>query len=339
MIVGLVVSTVTLIYVTVKLDTFSDLLSNSELSLNRIQLNNSDTQWSIDDISDKLQSYYENNSSVKYIYGLIENPKCVVTCVITDEKEILDTYMKGNTPIKGRFFSENEIANGENVMVAVGVGTKLESIDFNGNKIKVVGSMIPNGITNGYIPLNTVRKNNIIPNKYIVMYDSELTISEIKKYIADLENIFPEAKVETMMDYYSENGKLLLDFENVYLIIMAIVSVLSCAYLYSYIIQIRIRQIYIFKLCGATISKLVRLFLLEIIFIIIFQYIISLIIFRVCLIPALNKFDIAFIYGYSFRHILIAFAIIALAALLVFIPMLVFYCKKNAIEIKQYQKG
>ncbi|MCU6705326.1 Uncharacterised protein [uncultured Ruminococcus sp.] len=87
MFIALIISTITILYVVVKLDCLSDTVSAGDLSLNKIDLKNNECQLAIDDISDRLQSYYENNSSVNYVCGYLDSDEGYMGFFITDEKE------------------------------------------------------------------------------------------------------------------------------------------------------------------------------------------------------------------------------------------------------------
>lgn len=339
MLAALTVSTITILYVAVKLDTLSDGLSAGDLDLNQIKLKNTESLLAIDDISDRLQSYYENNGSVLCVHGCIDTPDAYVTCFITDEKENLEDFADRYKPISGKFFSDEDLENGNNVMVSVGIGAELESIKLGDAEIQIIGNYAPDGISNGYIPKNTLINNYIIPDEYKIVYNEELSARQAKEYKGQLEELFPEFEIETRMDYVLNEAPLMLDFENICLMLMAVVAVISCAYLYAYVIQMRINQIYIFKLCGASAIKLVRIFLCELLLLLTIQFFLAFIIFKLCLVQVLEKYDFAFTYGYSWTHIVIAFAIIIALSLIVFLPVLIYYCRKNAVEIRQRQKG
>lgn len=339
MFIALIISTITILYVVVKLDCLSDKFSAGDLSLNKIDLKNNECQLAIDDISDRFQSYYENNSSVNYVCGYLDSDEGYMGFFITDEKENLKKFSEQYKPMKGRFFSDDEIENGDEVMIIVGIGTELKSMTYDNTNFKVIGSYAPNNMANGYLTQKSLIKNNIIPTTYSIVFDKELSVQEIKEYKKELEELFPEFKIETTMDYISENAPVMLDFENICLLLMVIAAIISCAYLYSFILQMRVNKIYIFKLCGASPGNLMKIFFSEMIALLIMQFGVAFIIFRVILINVLKKYDVAFYYGYSRIHVIIAFLIIFVLCLLIFIPVLFYYCKKNAIQIKQKMKG
>ena len=151
-IIALTISTITILYVVVKLDTFSDNVSAGNLSLNQINLDNAESQLTIDDISDRLQSYYENNNSVIYVCGNIDCQDCYMSFFMTNEKENLKNYAEEKKPISGRFFSNEDIENGNNVMISVGIGTELQSVKLGDTEIKIIGNYASDVVSNGYIP-------------------------------------------------------------------------------------------------------------------------------------------------------------------------------------------
>lgn len=339
MLIGLAISTVTIMYITIKTDCGTDYGDIASLSLDKIEMDNSEALLGIEDVSQRLQSYYDDNSSVNYICALIEGDDIFALAFITDEKDNLSRIHSGCKPIDGRFFTDDEISGGENVMITLGLGTEQQSESINGADIKTVGCFAADGRTNAYIPLKTVIDNGIIPTAYNIYYDSDLTVSQTKESKSRLEELFPELEVQTKMDYIKDNAPPNFDFDTLALIVMSAVSILSCAYLYSFMIQMRIKDIYIFKICGASIKNLIGIYTAELLMILLLQFALSLLIFAGCLIPALHKYDIAFVYGMSPKHFVFAFAAIAALALIIYIPVLTFYCRKNAVQIKQSRKG
>lgn len=338
LLLSLTVSSITLIYVGVKIDYHTDVISDGDLFLDRIYLRNDQSNLSINDVAQRLNDYSKNNKSVKYAYGSCEGSD-YMGVIITDEDKNFNDFNKSTKPMKGRFFKDNEILNGDNVCVTVGLGTEIDTVKIGENNFKVIGSYTSNGISNGYIPLNSAIKNNLIPSSYLVLYKNELSVAELKDYSKELSQLFPELKVETLMDYYSENAPVEISFENICMIAMTFVSILSCAYMYIYIIQKRVKQMYIFKICGSTSKKLTSIFICELLIILVIQLILSLIGFKMLLMPALNKYDTAFTYGFSLKYVLFAFVITVFVALIIFGILLSHYCRKNAIELKSSRKG
>lgn len=339
MIIALSVSTVTFLYVTVKLDSYSDNISENDLNLSQIYLDDTKKSLDVDEVKAKLSDYCKNNDKVDYAYAFVESDEINSICVLYNEKSVLNNFSKNNKAIEGRFFTEEEIENGENVIISVGMGTDKKSVIIDDIEYDVIGCYGKNGITNGYIPLNTVLNNGIYPLRYVIQYKDKLSISQIKLNKTELQNILPQVKIMTNLDHYAEEAPLSLDFENVCLVLMAMVSILSCVFLYLFLIQMRINQMNIFKICGATTFQLLKIYVFELLILLATQFLFAFVIFRLVLVSALKKYDIAFMYSYSFRQMLFTMLVITAVALLIFTPLIIFYCKKNAVEMKAYQKG
>lgn len=337
--ISLVLSTLTMMYVVVKLDCLSDNLSRGDLSMNCIKLNNSEAMLPIQDISDRLISYKKGSEQVDSVLGMIRSENISAACIIDDEANHLKKYAEQNLLLSGRAFNDDELVNGSNVMITVGSRAEVDyQIDLNGCQYTVVGSMSGNKLTNAYVPIRSCISNNIVPFEYKIVYTEDMSVDTIKENIAELKKLFPEMKVETVMDYYREKGILSFDFENTFLIIMAIVSLTSCAFLYSYIIDKRVKDIYIYKICGAAKSKLLCIALAELVCILIMQLIPALLLFLFVLIPVQKKYDVVFYYGYSYYHILTAVAIVIVCALIIYLPVLINTFRKSAVELKQSRK-
>lgn len=340
MMLAFVVSLITLIYVIVKLDCGCDILDNSKFKLSRITLDNRQTNYSIDELISYANKYNCNykDYKVKKFYGYIQSPDIDLACVISNEQKYFDDIRKSKTAYKGRMLTSDEISNGSNVFVTCNYFLNSDSINIDGHKLSLVGCMPENDISNGFIPLNTVKKNQFELFRFCIEYNKDINLNDFKSLKKDIEKAFPDMDAKNSMEIFSTGGNESLNFDNLCLILMSVVSVFACGYMYVYIIQRRIRQIKIMKICGATPFDNLAIMMGEVIIIAVSQIVFSFLIFRFVLVNFLDKYDVCFSYGWSIKHILLGSSIMLGLMLLIFIPSLFFFCRMNPIKLKKYEK-
>lgn len=220
----------------------------------------------------------------------------------------------------------------------LGTHVNNDLIRINDTEYNVIGELSKNGITNAYIPMNSAIHSELIPSGYKIIYKKALTPDEMKANARSLKKTFSKMKVTDAISVYQQNGSLYLSSENLILILMAAVSVISCAYIYSYIISKRVNDIYAFKICGARTTTLVAISIAELMMIFIIQFIMAILVFLTVMFPLIKRNDVIFSYGFSVAHIAVSAAIILIQIILTFLPYLIFTYRKSVIELKQKRK-
>lgn len=345
LIIGFVLSSITLIYVTVKLDSKSGDISSADVSLNVISLDNEETKISVNNIKDAIIKYCKNDSMVNYAYCEFSNSTGKSTystaAIITDENNYMKNFNNKSQPLTGEMLSEDDLKNGNQVGVIVSQMNDDKCIQVDGHAFKNKGSVIRSEHTpiHFYIPLKSVEKLNLIPNNYCIVYKKNLNLNEIYDTKKELKESFPDFKIKNEMDNYHEDSLFSIDKTDIYMLIMSAVAILSVAYLYTYIIRKRINQIYIFKISGASSFDIYKILFSETMILLLFQDLISIIIFRFVLIPIINKHDIVFAYCWSWYHVAFAFLALFILTVFIFTPIMLFFSTKNAVRIKDYDKG
>lgn len=340
MTLALVVSTVTVTYIVVKTDSNSDYLDNNKMDLNAVRLKSDENIAVSDDVFKRISEHCDKDDMILSCECNFNSEDGeMVTCFVYNEQEQLHEQLEKMTIVNGRALTDDEISGGENVYVSVGLSYTAGEIILDGVTYKCVGRSSRNGETNGYIPQLSALKNKLVPVSYNILYDHDLSISEFGEIMGELEKEFPEFKVENQADFQNENYPRRLNSDNIYLLLVALIAVIACAYIYTYILQHRLGEICIFKICGASRRQLVGFFTIEMCCILLLQYIISYAVFRLMLIPFVREYDFAFVYAFSVKHLLISYLIFTVVSLIVFFPSLFRYCGKNAIALRQERKG
>ena len=340
MTLALVVSTVTVTYIVVKTDSNSDYVDNSQMALDSIRLKSDEGIAITDDIAKRLSEHCEKDDMIlECTCNFYSEDEAMLTCFVYNEEQLLHEQLDKMAFASGRALTDDEISGGENVYVSVGLSYTAGEINLDGVTYECVGRSSRNGETNGYIPKLSALKNKLVPVSYNILYDHDLSISEFGKIMGDLEKEFPEFKVENQADFQNENYSRRLNKDNVYLLLVAFIAIIACAYIYTYILQQRLGEICIFKICGASRRQLAGMFTVEMCCILLLQYVLSFSVVKFILIPFIREYDFAFVYFFSAKHLIISYSLFTFITLIVFLPLLLRYCGKNAMALKQERKG
>ena len=337
---ALVVSTVTVTYIVVKTDSNSDYVDNSQMDLDSIRLKSDEDIAVSDDIFKRISEHCKNDDRVLSCECNFNSEDGeMITCFVYNEQKLLHEQLDKMAFASGRALTDDEISGGKNVYVSVGLSYTAGEIDLDGVTYECVGRSSRNGETNGYIPQLSALNNKLVPVSYNILYDHDLSISEFGEIMGELEKEFPEFKVENQADFQNENYSRRLNKDNIFLLLVAFIAVIACAYIYTYILQKRLGEICIFKICGASRQQLVGMFTIEMCCILLLQYVLSFAVVKFILIPFIREYDFAFVYFFSAKHLIISYSLFTFITLIVFFPLLLRYCGKYAMTLKQERKG
>lgn len=338
--ISLLLSTVTAIYVTVKLDGLSDYADNADLDLNYIRLENEDSSIPLDEMIDKADKYCSEHNDIACFVAVFETDGLDATSVIAREKQYYENCKEMNLLNRGRYFEDSELENGDDVVLAVMINEadkRATTTVIDGHEYTTVGYLRTDKVTNKYIPLNSALKYDLMPINYEIYYKDELDLSGMLNALDETKESFPEFNITNTIEDI-DNAGIHLDLKNSMLILMAIISLISCAYMYSYILGMRLKQVYIFKICGASPSELIGISLTEIFVIMLIQFIPAALISRFVIYELLKENDYMFCYTFSLSHILFACGIICFCAVFIYLPMLFKTFKKTAVQLRQERK-
>ncbi len=352
----LVLASVTTIYVFVKYDSNSDYFGTTDLELNNIVINCKDKSISIQEARERFERFSDKTEGLDIILACFyeSDGNLPGQAFVLNEKEQFDKLRSKELLIRGRYIEDEDLEKGNDVVLASFANSAEErtlNTDLGGNKYEWIGD-IANPYQGGsyrfnkLIPMRSAEKHGLIPNVYDVYFDHECTVDEMIKKTEELRELFPELEVTNKFEKFhnASNNKILADdndlsrIKNIMLIIMVVIALLSCAYMYSYIINLRIEQICIFKICGATKGKLTIISIAELFYMLMIQFVPSILISRFVLLNLLRNDDPMYYYVYSSKHVAVAFGVITLCALLIYIPLLICKFSKTAVQLRQERK-
>lgn len=343
--IGLVVSAITLLYLSVRIDYYEAVRNSSTLDFSQVFIENN-VSATVSELRDQLLEYQNKNSNITQIYCKVPVYSAGINeeyfiCDLTKDNIILNQAKNNNDMESGTFFSDDDLTNGNNVCVLSGVyDFKSKTVDCGSFELDVIGNLNQSSVDKGYIPYETLAKNNYIPDKvYLSFGDKDLAVVLMKNYVSDMEKEFPDWVVQTNVDDLASDKSDIFTSENKAMIAMILVAVFNVAYLYIFVLQKRLKTIYIYKITGATNAKIFRIFSIEFFYLLIVQMVVSISVFKFIVVPIISKYDLVFGYGVSIKHYIFACAVMLILCILFVFPPMLFYIRKNAIEIKQYIKG
>lgn len=217
----------------------------------------------------------------------------------------------------GRYFSDKEYAEGDKVCIMYGFQKKPEgeylkknmtesgTVMIGGDEYEIIG--LQRGIGTGFLPITAVGEDAVLLDEIDMRFKDNISLREINLLIKAAEECFGD-RVECNYDLQETEGN---DYMyNTVLLLILVVSMVAafnfCA-LYHYIVTTRQRTLKIFRICGLSHSKSIRLYLGECSVLSAGTYLVTLLLFRYLLMPFLagrwNVFDFHFparVYGTLF---------------------------------------
>ena len=217
----------------------------------------------------------------------------------------------------GRYFSDREYAEGDKVCIMYGVHKEPEgdylkknmtesgTVMIGGDEYEIIG--LQNGIGTGFLPITAVGEDAVLLDEIDMRFKDNISLREINLLIKAAEECFGDRAEcnydlqETEGNDYMYNTVLLL------ILVVSMVAAFNFCALYHYIVTTRQRTLKIFRICGLSHSKSVRLYLGECSVLSAGTYLVTLLLFRYLLMPFLagrwNVFDFHFpvrVYGMLF---------------------------------------
>lgn len=246
--------------------------------------------------------------------------------------------------ISGEYFSEEQEKNGEKVALVLQEKTnpnddditkKLkindETILFQDKEFKIVGVQALYGLI---VPFESLNDNTPV-NLLYMGFTNPLTRSqydEVKEKISmafgDLAEI-PELDIPEAENYYLYNTIIMIS------VLIAVLAAINFAVLYKYILSKRTKTLSVFRICGCTKFRALRMFLSECMLITIPVFALTALCYDRFVLPVLAKHFEYIRSAYSLTLYLIIFAIYVFSSLIVLGIMIYFgFLRKTIRETK-----
>ncbi len=335
--VSLIISVMTLLYVTVEVqyNSAGEISAESNFSFVGILPQDDD----MDTLSKQLDDFCKNHDAVKYHYVSYNcgGEKLAFSLAAFFKDEDLQKYIDSQQYITKKVTAD-ELISGNAVLMKDNAVDLSGELSLNSVPLNIAAAYSDSSLpfADGVIPLQTALQTGAEPVAYIVSLESDTSGEILRKYRDDLVDIFGSERVLTEADSAvladSAEG---FNGENITLIVMAAAAFVNIVFLFMYTIKKRIRNILVYKLCGATSSQISYIIYLEMLAVIAAHIIVAFLVFRLGLFNIIKRYDTAFAYGLSPEHYLFtAFAAILIETIFVY-PTILKYAKTDAIKLKR----
>lgn len=342
--ISLIISVMTLLYVSVKIEYNAFIEEASELNYTFIGIYNNGE--SVSSAEETLSAFAERHSGVNYSFMLFQCDKTFelygrsgsLYLAAFFNKDDLQRYMNDLVFDTGKELTANDLTDISGAVLLSDYSSANE-VSMNDIPLTIVGKY-----SGGYLPsadgivaLESAISADAEPIYYVVQLDKSLTGDTIRKYNDDLSRAFDGAKVINNIDVLSPLEGMIIGMtrENITLLIMAIAAFVNIVFLYMFLIKKRIRQVFVYKLCGATSDKITSILYTEMAIVVLFHVIIAFLVFRFGLFQLIKKYDIAFAYGLSLRHYLISGFGAFLIETVAMRPVFKRYSRMKPVNVKQ----
>lgn len=247
-----------------------------------------------------------------------------------------------NTFQYGRFFTDQEYADGKQVCIMYGFQKNLRGdylkknlldngkVLIGNQEYEIIG--LQNGIGTGYLPITSVDGDSVLLDEIELRFRDNISLREIsllndtaKKYFGDRAASNYELEEDEEKSYLY-NTILLLVF------VVSLVAAFNFCALYHYIVTTRRRTLKIFRVCGLSHRKSIWLYLGECSVLSAGTYLVTLFLFHFLLMPFLagkmNLFD----FHYKAGVYLALFLIYFVSSFLLRYVMITWNLKKKIIR-------
>lgn len=249
-----------------------------------------------------LDNVYVDMLATMSVYYSIHNGKVTVADIGEDWKE-------QGALTKGEWFSAEQVENGELVCIVMDPSS---TYVYEGEEDKAYGEQFaldddgmctvggkrytPIGYMRGgpmpTVPVTTL-DDDIFVSGLMVIFDHTVSRSVHEQIRNEFEQKFGDHVRVSDIAMPDVDGEKFYSTLTIVCIVMALISGLVLAVLYEYILLQRRRKLIIFRLCGLSLGKARRMYLLECLLICLVSLLVAVLLFEVGILPKAQK-----IYGY-----------------------------------------
>lgn len=196
------------------------------------------------------------------------------------------------------------------------------------------------GITDCYyfektiLPYKAMINNKVpIENIYIRFKDVKNS-SEMSKYFSVLISVFPEHQIIMPMERDMSKEET-MNNQKIAIIFMMLLSVISYAYLYVYMLNSRKRVFAVYSICGCSSGRIALLLFAETLLMSIAQFLVSVALYVICLKELIIKSEPFLKFTLNAESYLQTFVISVGIMLVVFTPIILSYSKQSINKLKK----
>lgn len=205
---------------------------------------------------------------------------------------LYNAYLENLSLSDGRYFTQNEILNGENkIMLPYDGNPDLigQDIIFLGKAYKVIGILSDDMMWEFHVPFKTLDGNMTINristlNDKIITTDAYHKIKEAFYEVMGDKALIPPLETVNVNEIKFYNSLLFIS------VALAVVSAINLTILFRYVLKTRRRQLAIFQVAGCTKNKARQMYIVEIISLSILIFAGCTALYHFAILPQLSKY-------------------------------------------------
>lgn len=251
-----------------------------------------------------------------------------------NEYSLYGTYLRNTSISKGRYFTKEEYASSENLVV-LPYSAKEEllgqTVHLLGKDYKVIGIKGPKASWEFDVPFKTLDDNCTI--REIGFLDDNaldaLSFSKLQKAFdegLDCNTNFPPADTIDFSELKFYNSVMYIS------VAVAVASAINLAMLFRFVVSSRTKQTAVFQICGCSLNRVRRMYIAEILMISVVVYVVFAVVFNYAVMPWLKMFFEYIEVAYNYKVYLTIFAIYIVSIYLFLNTIIVMTNRKSLVE-------
>ncbi|MCD7728202.1 MAG: hypothetical protein LUH57_07655 [Ruminococcus sp.] len=304
-----------------------------------------------------LMTEQMNSEAIEYYSTQQAFPVGITTMLAKHDGEytfekttLLRSYEQQELGFVGRFFTDEEIQNGEAVCIAnaeyinnnavqtEGLSIREDDgeyyVNLLGNEYKIIGQGSSGLRSYMYIPLINAPDELYMYSGMFVKFNEPLTVEENNKYVSIMNEYLGDMLVNDLDVAVVNVDKQTFYNTNIWLsVIIAFAAAINLAVLYRYVLTTRRKTLAIFRLTGATKNKIRRIYITETLGISVVIFVICAVIFNFAVLPWLTKYYPYCAEVYNLKIYGIMFLIYAAISYIVLNAMIIAQISRSPVEL------
>jgi hypothetical protein len=247
-----------------------------------------------------------------------------------------------NTFQYGRYFTDKEYAEGSKVCIMYGFqknlrGEYLEKYLVDDANVRIGDATyqiigLQNGIGTGYLPITSVDGDSVLLDEIALQFRDNISLREINLLNDAAQKCFGNRVTSNYELEETEDNDYLYNTILLLVLVVSLVAAFNFCALYHYIVTTRRRTLNIFRICGLSRTKSIRLYLGECSILSAGTYLVTLFLFHFLLMPFLADKRNVFDFHYRAEVYLVLFLIYFVSSFLMQCVMLAWNLKKEIIR-------
>lgn len=248
---------------------------------------------------------------------------------------LYNSYLENLSLKEGRYFTQQEIINGENLIVLRPDGNPQligQDIIFLGKIYKVIGILSNDMMYEFEVPFKTL-DDDLTIESIRVLTDKIITTpayKEIKNAFFEVVGdyaLVPPLETVDINEIRFYNSLILIS------VALAVISAINLTILFRYVLRTRWRQLAIFQLSGCTKNKARQIYICEIMSLSTLIFLFCAVLYHHLIMPNLSNYILYIKEAYSLKTYLILFSIYTISCYAFLNVMIIINLKKSPVTL------